>query len=67
MSYEDTARQALDAEYLSRMLDEYLDVFFSLNPRLVKPSEDDIKKIRQKVITQLQQKYPNAGIILKEE
>lgn len=63
MSYEDTARMALDGEFLAALLDEYLDLLIEKN-KLKKPTDEEIQKAREKVIKRLQEKYPKVGISL---
>lgn len=63
MNFKDTADMALTGEYLSRLLDEYLDEIFKANPQLKKPTDADVARIRKKVLEELKKKYPTAGII----
>lgn len=64
MKFEDVTQMALAGEFLGRLLDEYLDLLIQKN-NLNKPTEEEIKKLREKIIADMQQKYPTAGIIDK--
>lgn len=66
MSYKDTTQMALNGEYLAALLDEYLDWIIEHN-HLNKPSESQIEEMRNKVIKKLQEKYPDAGIVLTKK
>ena len=67
MNLKDVGKMALAGEFLSSLLDEYLDVIFEKNPSLKKPSEEEMDKIRDKVLKEMQEKYPNAGIIVQKK
>ncbi len=57
----DIARQSLENEFLTGLIDEYLEWIIKEN-KLKEPTEDQIKKMSEKVLKNLQKKYPDAGI-----
>ena len=66
MRFEDISKMALNGEFLATLIDEYLDVFVEKN-KLKKPSEEELEEIGKKVLKKMQEKYPEAGIVLKKE
>ncbi len=57
----DIAKQSLENEFLTRLIDEYLEWIIKEN-KLKEPTEEQIKKMREKVLEDLKGKYPDAGI-----
>lgn len=61
----DIASQALDNEFRIQVLERLMEIILNNNPNLRKPTQEQLNQIRQEVLIQLQQKYPNSGISLK--
>ena len=57
------AGQILDNEFRIMVLERVLDVLLAANPAAVVSLNIDV--IRQDVVNELQEKYPNSGISLK--
>ena len=56
--------QILDNEYRISVLERVIDVLLAANPSAA--SDVNIDEIRRNVLKELQKKYPNSGIELKE-
>lgn len=62
----DVASQILENEYRIMVLERVVDRLIQRFPVIGGPiSSTEMDEIRQSVIKQLQQKYPNSGITLK--
>jgi hypothetical protein len=59
--------QIIDNEYRSKFVAKILDWLFNNNRTLVRPSPDEVEKIKQEVVSELQEKYPNMGVKLTNE
>lgn len=57
----DIDKQSLENEFLTRLIDKYLEWIIKAN-KLKEPTEEQIKKMREKVLEDLKEKYPDAGI-----
>ena len=63
----DVASQILENEYRILVLERVIDLLIQKFPIVGRPiSNTEMDEIRRSVIKQLQQKYPNSGITLKE-
>lgn len=64
----DVASQIVENEYRIRVLERTLDLLLTRFPRIGGPpiSPSEVDEIRRAVVKELQQKYPNSGITLKE-
>jgi len=63
----DIAQQTLDNEFRLGVLERLLQDIINNNPALIKPDQNRLNQIREEVVEQLQQKYPNSGIELKNQ
>lgn len=63
----DIAQQTLDNEFRLAVLERLLERILNSNPNLNKPTQDELSQIRREVVQQLQKKYPNSGIELKNQ
>ena len=63
----DIAQQTLDNEFRLGVLERLLEQVVNNNPNLIKPNQEQLNQIRRDVVQQLQQKYPNSGIELKNQ
>lgn len=66
MKLDELSQMAMIGEFLSSTIDEFLDLLIEKN-KLKRPSEEEVLKIKRKIIKKMQEKYPSAGIILKKE
>lgn len=57
--------QIIDNEYRSKVLEKLIELILKEN-KLQGPSVDAMKEIRNKVIKELQEKYPTSGVRLIE-
>ena len=64
----DVASQIVENEYRIAVLERVVDFLLSRATTLTGPalSPQDLNRIRKEVVAQLQKKYPNSGITLKE-
>lgn len=60
------ANQILDNEFRLGVLERLLERVLINNPGLIKPSAEDIEKIRIAVVENLKKKYPKSGIEFKK-
>jgi len=56
--------QIIENEYRIGVLEHILEYLANNNSSLVKPSESDIRSMREKVVEKLAKKYPGSGIKL---
>ena len=61
------ASQILDNEFRIMVLEATLALILSKNPRVFRPSEREMEKIREDVISKLREKYPDSGIELRNQ
>ena len=63
----DVAQQTLDNEFRVGVLERLLERILNNNPSIQKPSQSELNEIRKQVVKDLQKKYPNSGIELKNQ
>lgn len=61
----DIAQQTLDNEFRLGVLERLLENIINRNQGLSKPTQEELNQMRKEVVLQLQKKYPNSGIELK--
>lgn len=66
MNFKDTVDMALTGEFISRLLDEYIDLLVKKN-KLKDLTDKEMKKLRSKVLDRMQEKYPDAGIVINKK
>ncbi len=57
------ASQILDNEYRIKLLYKLLDWILK-NNRIIGPPQNELERLKEEVIKELQEKYPNSGIKL---
>lgn len=62
----DVSRQIIENEFFIKTIDKYFDLIFKKNPSLNKPTIEEVEAIKQEVIKELQNKYPNSGLEYKK-
>lgn len=62
----DIAQQTLDNEFRLGVLERLLENVMNTNRDLNKPTQNQLNQIRNEVVEQLKEKYPNSGIEFKQ-
>lgn len=60
----DIAKQSLETEFRLGVLEHLIEQIINMNPELKKPTIQELKNIRERVVELLKKKYPNSGIEL---
>jgi hypothetical protein len=60
----DIANQVINNEFKQKLVGKVIDWIFANNAQLNRPTPEELEKIKEEIVRELQKKYPNSDVKL---